>query len=358
MVNFNRPKSPSVISTTEDAIKEKNGDVILVMISDIQCRDEKECKRLDKSFDSLAKFLSRYPDAYKIIYMGGDLVQSSLPKEVEDFKQKEARVAPFADEILKVCGNHDVKEGIDICRTLIHPRELWYKIETGNMVFILLSNWHEQAHQKSEFQRHIPEEGITFLLEEGKKALKENKILFIGMHEKPEGVGWASDPRVILKPFLGGKDRGSVYNSKQLKPVLRELGSIARNKKGIVLFGLVSHTHSPYNWPHTTFMWNDALYINTNAIRRTDTINDMQKINPFRKLLGLFGIHIEGNDPISYIFGKAIMAVVPWNKYSTARVMYFTCASDEALLFSRNLTKDEWFRFAYKIKLGVPFQCK
>lgn len=357
MINFNRPKSPDIISTTENEIQ-KNGDVMLVMISDIQCRDEKECKRLDASFDSLAKLLARYPSAYRILYVGGDLVQNSLPEEVDDYFQKEARVAPYTDEILKVCGNHDVKQGIDICRTLTYPDGLWYKVEVGNMVLVLLSNWHERAHEKNEFQRYIPEEGLQFLLEEGRKALKEDKILFIGMHEKPAGVGSLSDPRILLKPFFGRKDRGSVYNSDPLKEVLRELADIARAKKGIMMFEAVSHTHSPYNWPHTTFMWNDILFMNTNAIRRTDTIYDMQKINPFRKLLSMFGIHIKGDDPLSYITGKAIMTVIPWNKHSTARVMFFSCGSDEATLFSYNLTKNEWFRFAYKIKLGVPFQCK
>lgn len=363
-INFNRVKSPYVASTTEQQLK-KDGDVMLVMISDIQCRDKKECERLDKSFDTLARFLARYPNVYKILYVGGDLVQTgggviegSFLDEIDDYFQKEARVLPYVDEILKVCGNHDIKKGLENCLRLISPRSLFYKEEIGNIVFVGLSNWHKDAPQNSNLQKYIPEEGLQFLLEEGTKALKENKILFVLTHEKPAGVGRMSDPRIFLQPFFGGKDTGSVYNSDSFKKVLKELAGIAASKNGLAIFGVVSHTHSPHNWPHTTFVWNDILFINTHAIRRTDTIKDMQKINPFRKLLKLFGITIEGNDPLSYIFGKAIMTVVPWNKHSTARVLFLKCGSKKANLLSFNLTKNEWFTFAHQIDLAVPFECK
>ncbi|MDP2676200.1 MAG: metallophosphoesterase [bacterium] len=311
-------------------------DVAIVMIGDIQCRDKQECKNLDPAVDNVNEVVGMYPESRYFLIVAGDLTQSAEDWQIEDYFKKENRIRVDKKDIIRIAGNHDVKAGLRQAYKIIGSDKLYDKREIGNVVLISLSNWHEDAPRDNQLQKYIPDDGLAFLERESKKALAEGKILFILAHEKPEGAAWMGDPRSIF--FWRKHNPSNVYNSKELKRVLGELSEYAKGSNGMRIVYMYGHTHAPGDWPDTVTVNDGILYLNTSAIRTTDYFLDLRKYPK--------------------IFPKFFRKVFPWNKYSTARVLLLKGGADTAFLFTRNLSKDEWYDFFYVIQLGVPFEYK
>lgn len=306
---------------------------IIIMISDIQCRDEEECKKLNPAINNVNSISKAYPDAKITLLIAGDLTENAEDWQIEDYFDKEAHVQ--ADEKYNICGNHDVKKGLEKCLEATDPYPLFYKKEIGNIVLIPISNWHENALRDKKFQRYLPDEGLRFLKEEGLQALHEGKMLFILVHEKPKGVANFADPRILL--FWQKYNMSNVYNSDELKKVLSEFSKDECSRAGICVIYIYGHTHTPAHLPDTVIVDDGILFINTSAIRTTDYKLDIGKYG--------FGFLI-----------KPLMKIFPWNKYSAARVLFLQYDADIAYLATRNLTEDGWYDFIYEIKLSVPFR--
>lgn len=311
-------------------------DVAVVMISDIQCRDAQECKNLDPAIDNINNVIGMHPESKNFLIVAGDLTQSAENWQIEDYFKKENRIHIDTKDVIRIAGNHDVKAGLRQAHKIIGSDKLYDKRQMGNIVLISLSNWHKDAPEQNELQKYIPDEGLAFLQKEGVRALQEGKILFILAHEKPEGVAWLGDPRSFF--FWKKYNPSNVYNSKELKRVLGELSEYVRGENGMRIVYIYGHTHAPGDWPDTVTVKDGILYLNTSAIRTTDYFLDLRKYPK--------------------IFPKFFRKVFPWNKYSTARVLLFKNGSDTAYLFTRNLSKDEWYDFFYVIQLGAPFENK
>lgn len=311
-------------------------DVAIIMISDIQCRDEQECKNLDPAIDNINNVIGMYPGSKNFLIVAGDLTQSAENWQIEDYFKKENRIHVDAKDVIRIAGNHDVKAGLAQAQKIIGSDKLYEKREIGNIVLISLSNWHEDAPTNNAFQKYIPDEGIAFLEREGTKALEEGKILFILAHEKPEGIAWLGDPRSLF--FWKKYNPSNVYNSDALKEALSRLSEYAKVKDGIYIVYIYGHTHAPGDWPDTVTVKDGILYLNTSAIRTTDYFLDLRKYPK--------------------IFPKFFRKIFPWNKYSTARVLLLKNKADTAYIFTRNLSKNEWYDFFYAIKLGIPFENK
>ncbi|MBI4114866.1 MAG: metallophosphoesterase [Candidatus Niyogibacteria bacterium] len=332
-----RINSPYVIEQKAPSLSTFKPDTIIVEISDIQCRNEEECKSLDPAFDNVNNIFKPYPDARTFLFVLGDITDNSEELQIQDYFQKEARV--HVDGVYRICGNHDVKGNLKQCQKLASDG-LYYKVEIGNIVLIGLSNWHADAYKSINLQRYIPDDSLEFLREEGMQALREGKLLFILTHEKPAGVAWMSDPRSLL--FWKKYNKSNVYNSDTLKKVLSEFSRYAEMhcEEGMCVVYNSGHTQTPSHWPDTVIVDDGILYINTSAIQTTNNEHDLKRYSPF-------GFRT---------LGKLLRKIFPWNEYSSVRVWFFEDGSDTAYLLTRNLTKDRWFNFAYRVRLNVPFK--
>lgn len=310
-------------------------DVIIIMISDIQCRDPEECKQLDPAIDNVNNITKAYPDAKIVLMIAGDLTNDAEDWQIEDYLDKESRVK--ADEKNKICGNHDVKKGLENCEKMISPNPLYYKKEIGNIVLIAGSNWHAKALEDTKFQRYLPDEFLHFLEKEGLQALREGEMLFILVHEKPKGIAVWVDPRALF--FWQKYNLSNVYNSDELKKVLSQFSEDDCNANGICVGYIYGHTHTPAYWKDTVVVDDGILFINTSAVRPTN----------YKRDIGKYGFGF---------LAKPLMKILAWNKYSAARFLFLQDDSDIAYLATRNLTKDGWYDFVYEIKLAVPFRDK
>ena len=349
--------SPYVTEKHKKDISVFHADTAIVMLSDIQCRDEEECASIDTAFDNVNTMLTQAAGAHVVLLVAGDLTQEGKDWQIKDYKQKEKRVN--ADAVYRVCGNHDVKSGLAQCKKLLGRDGLYYKKEIGNIVLIGLSNWHKDAVGNTELQRYLPKDGIAFLEKEGAEALVDKKLLFILTHEKPEGIAWLTDPRSFL--FWKKYNPSNVYNSDELKASLSTCTEAVGAEEGISVMYIYGHTHTPPEWPGTVTVNNDILFINTSAMRTTSHIRDTRKFLPSSIVRRIFSSKRKGRgepSKLDFAIARLFKAIFPWNKHSTARVLFLENGSDIAYLLTRNLSKDEWYDAAYMIKLGVPFQSK
>lgn len=338
--DVNRPNSEFVTPIeVKDALSQEY-DYVFLAFSDIQCRDGEECKKLAPRIWSLNDL---FPDSKikKAIFVVGDLVQYGRDEEIKEYLEIESKIRK--DLVFRVCGNHDIKSGLANCLKLIKQKEIFYgvNVKNSNLYVLGVSNWHDEAPKNSDLQKYVPEQGIDFYKVEATKALKEGRIIFGLLHEKPHDVARFNDPvRNYFSWIMGLRDESSIYNSEYFEEALDNLPSEELCGNGLRMIQFFGHTHAGRQWPGGLVISRCILFINTSSIRTSDHSEDLRKYSFFGK-------------PI----GKFLNKVFPWSKYSWATILLFRCDSDEAMLLTRNLSKKTWFKFAYKLKLGVPARC-